>query len=236
MGKCPICKGEGKSLHVVINPYTKLKKTVVQWCLCMKSKYISESKSFIMLKWLNMTYMPLEEIDKSMKFDPEELIRCPNLMIQNTTYESFCLHVKSVLIKYHFIDPIPSIYLCKAMGLLKNFYVEQPDGSCPGLQDLNRFDLLIFTLDTLQHNEKLSTVVAEVINNRLSACKPTWIWIPKGVPLDNTAEVSDELKAMLRPTSKNKDDRYKKVHLEEKNVTIKSSNNKVKRKAEDFHL
>jgi hypothetical protein len=229
MSECTLCDGSGKRIVVVPNPHNaNMKKAEVEWCLCMKSRSVSSQN--MMLGWLGDTYLPLEEVDKQLVFCPDKLIWSPNLLIQNTNFQSFCLHIKGTIMKYRFRDPIPSIYLCKAMDILKKYYVE------PGerILNLNRHELLIFTLDTKQKNDQLNTCVNEVVNNRLQTCKPTWIYLPKGVPLDNTRETSDELKALLRPDSEEKEDRYKKIELKEKTLNIEPVTNKVQRKAESF--
>jgi len=232
MSVCPICKGEGKELVAELNPHTKKEVPVVKWCLCWKSKAVSSEND--MLRWMGDTYLPLKEIDEGFRFLPQKLMRSPNLLIQNTNFESFCLHVKSFIMVYRFVDPIPAIFLCKAIDILKKFYVKQEDGTSPRLLDLNKYDLLIFTLDTYQKNDQIGTCIAEVVHNRLCVCKPTWIYLPKGVPLDNTLETSDLLKSVLKPDSEDKDDRYKKIELKEKTVEIKTVKTKVHRAAESF--
>jgi len=230
MSVCPLCNGVGEKDFVEVHPFTKLKRVVTQWCLCKKSEHVSAENP--MLSWLHKIYLPLESVDQNLLFIPESL-KSPNLLIQDTTFQSFCLHIKSVLIKYRFVDEI-SVKLCKAFNLLKDYYVEQPDGSKPSLHDLNNFDLLIFTLDTKQKNDQLNTCVSEVVYNRISICKPTWIYLPKGVPLDNTRETSDELKTILKPDSKEKDDKFWKIKLAESAFNGETVKTNVQRKAEGF--
>lgn len=231
MSVCPLCNGAGEKDFVETHPYTKLKRVVTQWCLCKKSEQVSAENP--MLGWLSKNYLPLEDVDEQLLFLPKDL-KSPNLLILNTDYQSFCLHMKSVLIKYRFIDEV-SVKLCKAFNLLKDYYVEQPDGSKPSLHDLNNFDLLIFSLDTKQKNDQLNTCVSEVVHNRLCACKPTWIYLPKGVPFDNTRESSDELKAMIRPNSDSVDG-FKKIELKEQVFNGETVKTNVQRKAEGFRL
>jgi len=232
MAECQFCDGSGRKFVKVIDPITKREKMNVDWCLCKKSDCISSE--YPLLKMLGGTYLPLEEIDEKLMFLPNDLIESPSLLIQDTDFQSFCLHIKSVIIKYYFLDPPPLIYFCRAFDILKNFYVEQNDRSNPQIADLNRYHLLIFTLDTKQKNNQLNTCVHEVVYNRICAGIPTWIYLPKGISLDNTRETSDELKAILRPDSKEKNDMYKKISLAEKVYDIKPVVNKVKRNAESF--
>jgi hypothetical protein len=152
-----------------------------------------------MLEPLKETYLPLNKIDKRLIFKPDELSKSPNIYIINTDIDTFYLHIKSILIKYKFIDNPPSIYLCKSINILKRFYVKQEDGSTPSLSDLNKFDLVIFTLDTKEKNDQLKTCVAQVVYNRLCIFKPTWIYLPELTMLENTIEYSEELKSYLNP-------------------------------------
>jgi len=232
MAKCPLCNGEGRKIIVEINPYTKLKMTSEEWCLCKKASYVSERNQ--MLQWLGDQYLPLESIDPNLVFLPKDLRSSPNLLIQNTYFQTLCIHVKSIIMKYR--SPSTSILFCKGFSILKDYYVEQSDGSNPSLLDLNKFDLLIMTLDTLQKNEKLHACISEVVHNRLSNLKPTWIWLPKGTPLDNTIETSDELKAMLKPDSTEKNDNYKKIEIKGKTLKSGAGPSKVSRKAEGFKI
>jgi len=232
MAKCPLCNGEGRRIIVGINPYTKLKMTSEEWCLCKKSRYVSETN--LMLQWLEGLYLPFEHLDPNLVFYPKSLKRSPNLLIQNTYFQTLCIHVKSVIMKYK--SPSTSILFCKGFSILKDYYVEQADGSNPSLLDLNKFDLLIMTLDTLQENSKLHACISEVVHNRLSNLKPTWIWLPKGTPLDNTIETSDELKAMLKPDSTDEKDKYKKIEIKGKTSNSGIGPGKVAQDAGGFTL
>jgi hypothetical protein len=234
MAECQICGGSGRKFVKVTDPITKRQKMNVDWCLCKKSECISSE--YLLLKMMGGAYLPLEEIDKRLIFLPNNLVKSPNLLIQDTDFQTFCLHIKSVIIKHYFLDPAPLICFCKAFDILKNYYVEQNDRSNPQIADLNKYQLLIFTLDTKQKNDQLSTCVHEIVHLRMCACLPTWIYLPKGILLDNTWENSDELKAILRPDSDEKDDKYKKIKLAEKTQDVKSVINQVKRNAESFKL
>lgn len=231
---CPLCKGAGKEIVVEINPHTKMKVPVVKWCLCWKSKAVSSENE--MLRWMGDSYMSLEKVDKKLVFLPHKLMWNPNFLIQNTDFKSFCFHMKSFIMMYRFRDPIPSIFLCKAIDILKQFYVKQEDGTNPRLLDLNKYDLLIFTLDTYQKNDQIATCVAEVVYNRICSCKPTWIYLPEGKSLDNTLETSDPLNSMLKPLSKDKDDNYKKIELKKITSEVEKVKTKVQRNAESFRV
>jgi len=232
MAKCPLCNGSGREFVKGIHPITKMEKLDVKWCLCKKSAYISYK--YPLLAMLGDVYMPLDKVDKNLVFLRNDLAKSPNLLIKGTPFWTFCHHIKSTFMKYHFMAPEPSMTVIKAYDILKKYYVEQVDGTSPQLADLNRFDLLVFTLDTKQKNDKLNTCIHEVIYNRLCACIPTWIYLPNGMSFENTREYSDELKAILKPDSKEETDRYKKVSLEEIATDSKPVENKVQRKAEDF--
>lgn len=233
MAECPICKGTGRELVPRIHPITKLKKLEVEWCLCKKSIYISTK--YPLLGMLGEAYMPLDDIDEQLVFRSDNLQESPNLLIRNTDYTSFCLHVKSILMKYSFVDPPLLIHFCKAFSILRDYYVEQNDGTCPQLADLNRFHLLIFMLDTKQKNDKLNTCVHEVVYSRMCSKRPTWIYLPEGKSLDNTWETSDELKLILKPDSSDEKDVYKKIELKKMISNSEPVINKVQRNAEDFN-
>lgn len=181
MDVCPLCGGSGKKIHVVEHKQTKLLKTSVEWCLCTKSTAVSESSYNPILSFLGNSYLPLDEIDKHLLFDPNNLTnkeKNPNLFIYNTTFRDFCYHLKSIIIKYKFNDPNPLIYCCRAIDILHKFYVAQEDGSCQHLSGVNKFDLLVFTLDTKEKNDQLNTCVAQVVYSRICCAKPTWLYIP----------------------------------------------------------
>lgn len=225
MDKCPLCNGTGRKFVKRQHPLTKRIKMEVDWCLCKKSEYVSSE--YFMVQVLGDTYIPLEEIDEELIFLPYELKKSSNFLIRGTDFQSFCLHIKGVLMKYLFYDPTPTIYLCKAFDILKKFYVEQEDRTNPQLADLNKYDLLIFTLDTKQKNEKLNACVHEVVYNRLRTGLPTWIYLPEEMTFETTTEYTDELKIILN-------DSYKKITLAAKSRKIEPPKNKVKHKAEGF--
>ena len=240
---CPLCKGEGKRIIVVRNAVTRKMKTITEWCLCVKSEYIS--KSYEMLKPLGKIYLPLEKIDKYLILNYEELSKSPNLYIINTSMDTFFLHVKSVFIKYKFINNPPSIYLCKAINILKDFFIPQEDGSKPELSDMTKFDLFIFTLDTLEKNDALWSCVLQVVYNRYCAKKPTWVYLPQFKSLETTREYSEELKSFVNPGNteetedtedskkeKKKKKKYEIISIEEAGIKVLPEKTESQLKAE----
>lgn len=190
---CSICKGEGKRIVFI----KERMKTITEWCICFKSKYISQMYS--MLEPLRGNYLPFDKIDSKLVFKPNELSKSPNIFIVDTDLTTFLLNIKSVIIKYRFTNNPSSIYLCKSIEILKKFYVQQNDGTSPSLSDLDKYDLVIFTLDTKEKNDQLKTCVTQVVYNRLCITKPTWVYLPKSTPLETTREYTEELKSFLDP-------------------------------------
>lgn len=232
--KCPLCDGEGKRIVVVRNSMTNRMKTITEWCLCVKSKYISET--YGMLESLKDTYLPLDKIDKKLIFRYDDLSKSPNLLIVNTDRDTFNLHIKSVLIKYRFISNPPFIYYCRSIDLLKKFYVQQEDGLFPSLTDLNRYDLVIFTLDTIEKNAQLSNCVAQVVYNRINIAKPTWIYLPEDTILGNTREYSEELVTYMNPKTAGSQRKYISITLSGTKIKVKATKTESQNIAEGFSL
>ena len=139
---------------------------------------------------------------------------------------NFYMNVKSVIMKYRFLKPFPTFYCCTSIDILKKFYVQQGDGSCPSLSDTNRYDLFVFSIDTIERNEALKSCVAQVVYNRLAVKKPTWIYSPL-TSTDQCVQVySDDLKQYL--TS------YKTIDLENKCVGVSIAPTINKKSAENF--
>lgn len=194
MNECPLCGGNGKKIHIVRHKQSQLLKTSVEWCLCTKSRVVSESSYNSMLSYLGDTYINLENIDLQLIFKPDDLINSPNLFIYNTSFNNFCQQIKSTIIKYRFSEPNPLIYCCRSIDLLHKFYVAQEDGSCQHLSGTDKFDLLIVTLDTKEKNNQLKTCVAQIVYNRVCCVKPTWLYIPFSINMEMSP---DALKTML---------------------------------------
>lgn len=214
-GPCKLCGGEGKHTVVVIHKYTGLKKLAIEWCLCTKSKIVSNARSTKLLIGLGESYLAPEEVDKQLQFiwppPQNNKLLSPNLLITNMRLESFCYHVKGFVMNYRFMDPAPMIYACNAIDILKDFYVEQNDGSKPSLSDLSRYDLVVIALGTQEKNDQLKTCLAQVVHSRVSMHKPTWVYLPTPTLETCKQDYSEELKEYLMSGE------FKKVTLKEKN-------------------
>jgi len=209
MSVCPLCNGEGQRIVLTKHKHTGQLKTVVQWCLCKKSASISTSPLNRILSWTGEYYLPLKEIDENLKFYPDNLAGSPNIIIKGCAFETFCVNVKSIIIKYRFLEPPSLIYCCRAIEILKKFYVQQEDDSSPGLNDTEKFDLLIIALGTREKNVALNTCLSQVIDLRLSCKKPTWLYLPEptlsGCPQDYSQELEELIKTfkVVQLTNKN---------------------------------
>lgn len=192
---CPICNGEGKKIHIVKHKQSKAPIACVEWCLCKKSRSVSESPSNPMLSFLGDQYLPIEKIDKQLKFDPEKPKESPFLFIYNTEYNDFCLHLKSIIMKYRFSIPNPLMYCCTSIALLQKFYVKQADDTCEHLSGTDKFDLLVVSLGTREKNNQLNTCISQIIYNRICSAKPLWLYCP----LERTGGIGGkaDLSAML---------------------------------------
>jgi len=227
MGVCPICNGEGKKIFLIKNMYTNRYKTVTDWCICKKSEFVS--KNYTMLVKLGEHYLPLDKVNKGLVFKPKELHDSPNLYIRATDLETFSLHIKSIIMKYRFRSPPPFIYYCKAIDILKRFFVKQLDGSNPSLSDLDRCDLLIFTLGTQEKNDHVGTCLTQVMSNRACIGKPTWIFLPVSTVLENTREFTSDLKEQI-------ESEYKTVLLTDGNIKVTPIKTATQNKADRFRI
>ena len=194
---CPICGGTGKHTFLVKHTQTNRSKIVTEWCLCMKSRFISDQPDYKLLTWLGDNYIPLEQIDSQLIFDIDNLNKSPNLVIKSPDYETFCLNIKSIIMRHRFQPQPPLIYCCRSIDLVHNFYVQQDDGSSPHLSEAEKYDLLVFTLDTEERNLKLPSCVAQVVYTRKVIRKPTWIYYSKS-SLSDCQEHSSELSMFLK--------------------------------------
>jgi len=200
MSTCKLCGGEGKKIVIVRHPQTGLSKVVVDWCLCMKSKFVSDTPAYKLLKRLKPIerYLPFDDIDQQLKFYPEDLRVSPNLLIRSDPEDLFYLNLKTIIMRHRFDDPPPTFLCCTSLDLLKDYYVQQNDGSAAQLADIDKFDLLVFTLDNREKNDQLKTCVAQVIYNRLAIKKPTWVYINKPTLSSCAYEYSEELEEHLK--------------------------------------
>lgn len=234
MTNCPICDGAG--MRYVLSMHKQLKRMIsaVEWCVCMKSRFVSQDSSFKILSALGDEYLPINEIDSQLVFELGSSKNHNLLIMPNTTYESFLFHIKSFLIVNKYADPAPNIYLCDSIDILKDFYVAQDDGTCPGLRELNKFDLLIFTLGSDEKNDQLNTCIAQVVGNRKNLRMPTWIYLKR--PFETCQwEKSDILKIYLEYDSTTPvNNGYHKISLRNVNAftgLMQSNSKKVAKKA-----
>jgi hypothetical protein len=178
---CTLCDGSGKRTVVVEHKYTKLKKLAVEWCPCLKSTLVSSERSLKLLQGLGANYIHFEDVDPKLLFTwPPSPDEKANHLTKNWfitgTLSTFQYHIKGVVMHYKYMDPAPLIYACNAIDVLKDFYVEQTDGSKPSLTNLNKYDLVVIALGTVEKNDVLKTCLAQVVHNRVSAKKMTWIY------------------------------------------------------------
>jgi hypothetical protein len=220
---CPLCGGTGKKIVTIQHEATKKLKLAIQWCLCSKSKFVSENPGYRILAGLGGSYISLDSIDSQLKFDPDNLEKCPNLLIENTDDISFRFHVKGIIMKHGFTIPAPLFFCCDSIEILKKFYVAQDDGSSPSLSDINKFDLVVIILGTNEKNDQLKTCIAQVVYNRLCVRKPTWIYLR--VPIGNCVqERSEELEEYLK--------RFQSITLRNIRMDLPTINSRAKEKAE----
>lgn len=224
---CPICNGEGQRTVIVRHPQSQMEKVVVDWCLCIKSKYVSEIPAYKLLRRIEPEeYQPLNNIDLQLqRFDPKRLATSPNLLIWSNPENLFFRNLKSIIMKYRFEDPAPSFLCCSSMDLLRDYYVQQNDGSNPQLSDVNRYDLLVFTLDNREKNDQLKTCVSQVVYNRLCIKKPTWIYMNRANLSLCTYEFSTDLEGYVS--------NFEEVHMMEKEEMNKEASD-VRRGASGF--
>jgi hypothetical protein len=203
---CPLCNGNGKRTVIVRHALTKMPITAIDWCLCTKAKFVVDCPDYKLLKRLNSSkspfpgpeaYLPFDQISPKLKFNPDDLRSSPNLLIHSDPEEWFFFHLKSIIMMHRFDQPI-KIRCCTSLDLLKDFYVQQGDGSNPQLADLNKYDLLVFTLDNREKNDQLKTCVAQVVHNRLTIGYPTWIVMNQPSLSACTYEYSNELEEYIK--------------------------------------
>jgi len=222
--KCELCGGTGRKTFLIKHQTTQMWKTVIQWCICTKSKLISENPHHKILAGLGDSFIPLDQVDPQLEFHSDKLDECPNYLILSETDDiSFRFHIKGIIMKHGFMSPPVSFYCCDSIDVLKKFYVQQDDGSSPSLSDLNRYDLVVIILGANEKNDQLKTCIAQVIYNRLTARKPIWIYLR--VPIGNCIqERSPELEEYLK--------NFKSVTLRNTRREAPVKNSKVREKAE----
>ena len=195
---CPYCKGEGKAVVVVPHSFIEGQfKTAIKWCICMRAKFVSESSDNTILSNFEADVVPFKKINLQLIFNPVELNQSPNLLIQGD-YNTFCNHLRSLIIKYRYAEPSSFIYCCNSIDILQRFYVQQSDGTSPGLSEAEKFDLLVICFGALQKNDQLKTCMAEVVYSRKKKRKPVWIFLPFQSMEQCTYEKSPELDEHLK--------------------------------------
>jgi len=235
MSVCPLCNGDGHRVVVTTHKVSGLKKTSSMLCLCTQSKLTSADPNLCLLKWLGDRYLPYDEIDNQLAYN-SDLSKSPNALIIGTSFGSFCLHVKSRLMQMRAMEPAPYIYACRGIDVLHDFYVQQNDGTSPRLSETEKFDLMVFTLDTEEKNDKLKTVIAQVVYTRRTIMKPTWIYMPKPALSQCTQEYSQELDQLLEvPDEKSwTPQHYRRMVLADKDGRIGVRQTEAKKAAANF--
>lgn len=190
---CPLCNGLGERLYTRTHKYTGRKVIVSEYCLCKKSEFIS--RSFDLLRQLGDQYLPFDKITEALEFNPDNLERSPNILIRGSERD-FLLNVKSTIMLYKYEYPSLSFHCCRAIDLLQKFYVKQPDGHTPNLSETQKYDLLIFTLDTKEKNDVLKTCIAQVVNIRKNY-RPTWLYLPESNLSECRYDYSPELEDLI---------------------------------------
>jgi len=180
------------TIVTVEHPYTKKPYLKTQVCLCKISEMVSNE--YPLLSYLKSVYLPFNRIDPKLEFNTETPWKNPNLLIHGD-YDQFTLNVKSIIMQHRFDDPKPRFLLSRSIGVLHDFYVQQDDGSSPHLSETLKYDLVIICLDTDEKNDKLKTVISQVVYTRKKERKPTWLYLPDHRPLlhNCTQEYSEEL-------------------------------------------
>lgn len=193
MIQCPLCGGSKYRGVVVTQPVFKIKIMKSQPCLCLTSKLVSEECPEL-LGDCSEEYIPFDRIDRQLVFDPTRISENPNFLIRGND-GLFRQNIKSIMMRHRFDDPATQILFCSSISVLRDFYVEQKDGSSISLADTNKYHLMVICLDTMQKNDQLKTCIAETVKIRLGNKRPTWLYLPvfRKVLSDCTYEYSEEL-------------------------------------------
>lgn len=224
---CPLCNGEGKTILAVPHPFLEKKfKTVVQWCLCKKAQFVSESPENTLLSYFEGDIVPLDKINPELEFNPIEIHKNSNLLIRGH-YNTFCNHLRSFVIKYRYGETLSSIYCCDSIDILQRFYVEQNDRTCLNLSETVKYDLLVLCFGNRQKNDPLKTCVAEVVYLRKKKNRPTWIYMPFPTLELCVWEKSPELEEYLKD--------YKSITIAEEGTKIDRTPKAVNNNAANFN-
>jgi hypothetical protein len=135
------------------------------------------SAEYKLLSYLGEQYVPPDKIDARLNFNSENLVANPNLKLYGDP-DSVYLQIKALLMRHRF-DQNTKIYLMKSINIVHDFHVQQANGDVPQhISFLTNYSLLIIVVGTMERNEALAPCLAQVINNRMEAKKPTWVYIP----------------------------------------------------------
>jgi len=195
---CSLCNGTGEKIVLIDYKYSKNKIPAVELCLCKKARIVSSE--YLLLGRFDDDYLPFDEIHGNFLFDPYELKKAPNLMVMSNI-STFLYQVKSMIMKYRYIDRPLQIYCKAAMDVMRDFYFEQSDGSSTNLSDTSKFSLMIILLGTEPKNEALKNCMLEVAKIRLRVRKPTWLHIPKSFK-QCEQEYSESLDELIKSSYK----------------------------------
>lgn len=194
------------------HPFSNALKTYVDLCLCTKSRIVSLEPATKLLLHLGIEYIAYEKMDpkllyltskgsktKKPVFDRNNLPSSSNILVMGTPegFGDFCLQVKCVAMKHRFTDPPAKMIACRAIDILKDYYVQQDDGGAPGLSLTGTFDLVVFALGTKEKNQALATCLAQVVALRKAVRKPTWIYLPTKLLTQCPQDYSEDLDALL---------------------------------------
>lgn len=198
---CKLCKGVGEKISYRKHLGSGRMIPVSEYCICKKSEYISDN--YRLLSPLGREYLPYDQVNKDLIFDPQNLRKSPNYLITGNESD-FLLHVKSILMIHKFADQTLSFYCCRSIDVVQKFYVKQDDGSFPHISSTDKYDLMVFTLGVMEKNEALKSCIAQLVNIRMGH-RPTWVYLPRPSLSGCEMEYSPELEEMLK--------NYKKITL-----------------------
>jgi hypothetical protein len=216
---CPICNDANVLAKKIKHGQSNRIQMGHVMCYCKKSEAVSRMYSK-MLGPLESLYLPSGGIDTRLDFTK-------NLFIRGS-YDSFLLQIKSIIVQNFLTEPQISIYFCRSIDLLHNFYVKQEDGSSPTLADTEKFDLIAFTLDTLEKNNQLKTCLAQIAHTRKCSRKATWVYMARESLSQCVQEYTPELQAIL--------DTYTVVNLKDIGIGIQKELTQSQKSAANFSI
>jgi len=215
---CELCGGSGKKVVIKTHVLTGKPKAELEWCDCMRSKFVSDSVPY--LRGLGDDYLPSSQIDPRL-----DLANKSNILISGDV-GMFRYQIKTVLMKARFLDPPLVTWAGRSIEVLQEFYVEQNDGTCKTLSETQNYGLFIMALGANQKNDRLKTIVPEVIQFRMDQRLPTWVYLPKALELC-VYETSDVLAGLFKE--------FKKITLEGSKDTA-TQTEESRQKAQGFAI